>query len=847
MRKSANQPKLRSVRAPGKGPVDAVWLPAVLLAALLSPAVLRGGEEAAGRSFALHGATIDTISGEVLESSVLLVESGKIKALGKDVKIPAGMKVYDLGGYVVLPGLLDAETTLASDNRDTLGSLSPQVRALDGWDFYRKNRELLEGGVTSVYLSPGIPASTTKTRLISGQGAVVKTAGSAKDPRRRVVSASSGLQVTLGELSRLQPSIYIPPVGASPDNPFEVIFPPLPQSRAGEFLALRQVLARTRAWGASLARHLKDGSAVPAYDGLSSGLYPVVEGRDHLRVRVNKARDIYHILELAREADIKVVIEGGAEAERLTAWLARMKVPVIFPGAFQAGKLPGGDLQTPSLEGRLREESILRMHHAGVRVILNSPTDAEVKNLLLQAAAAVRLGMEPMEALRAITLNPAGILGVDGRIGSISVGKDADLIVLGGDPLGADNRVQAVFIDGELVFNRAPEVTGDCTVIRAGRLITGAGSEHSNGIVIVRKGKIEYAGAGLILETGEKAARVIDASSQTVIHGLIDAGGTAGTRAESLVPSLRVGKGSSGAGKAAGFRLVDSIDPGDPALMELVKAGITTVLITPPGAGQVSALKLAAADPAEAVLKPYAAQYFTKSSSKTLKTAKSYHDSWVKFEQKKEAAEKKGEEFKDKAPKVQDAYEPYRALFKGDVPALVEVSTASAVSGVIALYKDQYGIRVLCSGLSSLKRDEDLGALAGMLLSKTGGIVLQAPLIVKQDNQSVNWPQELNALGITLSVRSRVADGARLLPLQVSYAVREGWNSRSALRSMTSVPAKQFGISDRVGSIEKGKDADLVILSGAPFSVTSRVLGVMVDGKLVHGVEEFKEQVDGND
>ena len=205
MRKSANQPKLRSVRAPGKGPVDAVWLPAVLLAALLSPAVLRGGEEAAGRSFALRGATIYTISGEVLESSVLLVESGKIKALGKDVKIPAGMKVYDLGGYVVLPGLLDAETTLASDNRDTLGSLSPQVRALDGWDFYRKNRELLEGGVTSVYLSPGIPASTTKTRLISGQGAVVKTAGSAKDPRRRVVSASSGLQVTLGPVTKRGP------------------------------------------------------------------------------------------------------------------------------------------------------------------------------------------------------------------------------------------------------------------------------------------------------------------------------------------------------------------------------------------------------------------------------------------------------------------------------------------------------------------------------------------------------------------------------------------------------------------------------------------------------------------
>ena len=98
-----------------------------------------------------------------------------------------------------------------------------------------------------------------------------------------------------------------------------------------------------------------------------------------------------------------------------------------------------------------------------------------------------------------------------------------------------------------------------------------------------------------------------------------------------------------------------------------------------------------------------------------------------------------------------------------------------------------------------------------------------------------------------LSVRSRVASGARLLPLQVSYAVREGWNSRLALRSMTLIPAQQFGIADRVGSIEKGKDADLVILSGEPFSIATRVLAVMVDGKLVHAVEQFEGEVDKNE
>ena len=846
MQRTFNQPELSPSVGANKGARFAALCLLAMLALLL-PAALRASEEGPGRTFALRGATVYTVSGEIEENANLVVEEGRIKAVGKDVKIPDGMKTYDLSGYVVVPGLLDAETNLASDNRETLESLSPQVKALDGWDFYRDNRDLLKGGVTSVYLAPGIPAAKTRTRLLSGQGAVVKIAGDKANPRKRVVTESSGFQVTLGELSRLQPSTYLPPVAASPDNPFEVLVPPLPQSRAGEFLALRRTLSRARGYRDSLAGHLRDGGSVPAYDPIAASLYPVITGGDHLRVRANKARDIYHILELARESEIKVVIEGGAEAEKLTPWLAKMKVPVIFPGGFQSGKLPGGDLQSPAIEGRLQEESILRMHRAGVRVIINSPTDAEGKNLLLQAAAAVRFGMKPAEALRTITLNPAEVLGVADRIGSISVGKDADLVVLGGHPLGANNRVQAVFINGELVFNLAPAITKECTVIRAGRLITGGGAEYSNGVVVVKKGKIDYAGPGLLFEGIDKAARVIDASSQTVIPGLIDAGGTAGARAESLAPGFDAAPGSAGAGKAADFRLVDSIDPRDPALMELVRAGITTALIAPPSAGQVSALKLAARDPAAAVIKPYAAQYFSRSSSKTLKTAKAYHDSWVAFEKKKAAAEKKGAEFKDKAPKLQAAYEPYRALFKGDVPALVEASNAASVPGIVALYKDQYKIRVLCAGLASLKRDEDLSGLAGLLLSKTEGLVLQNPLVVRQDGQVVNWPGRLSALGMKFSVRSRVADGARLLPLQVAYSVREGWNSRLALRSMTTVPAEQFGISDRVGTIEKGKDADLVILSTEPFSLTSRVLGVMVDGRLVHGVDKYKGQVDANE
>ena len=111
------------------------WI-AVAFAALL-PAWLEGSEETASRSFAMRGATIHTISGDIQENTNLVVKDGKIVALGQKVVIPKGLKVYDLKGYVVIPGLLDAETTLASDNRDTLESVSPQVRALDGWDYFR--------------------------------------------------------------------------------------------------------------------------------------------------------------------------------------------------------------------------------------------------------------------------------------------------------------------------------------------------------------------------------------------------------------------------------------------------------------------------------------------------------------------------------------------------------------------------------------------------------------------------------------------------------------------------------------------------------------------------------------
>jgi len=804
-----------------------------------------------GRTLALHAGSVYTVSEGVLDDVTILVVNGKIAGIGRDVDVPDGVRVHDLRDHVVLPGLIDAETTLASDGRDTRKSVSPEVKAIDGWDFFRDLDEVLEGGVTTVYVSPGISARRSQgvsTRLVSGRGAVVKTAGRDDNRLARVVTDSIGIQVNLGDLALRHPTIFDPPVGASPDVPFEMAPMQLPQSRIGEFLALRRLIGRAGAYRISVEAGLDGTTSMPELDAESAAVFALLEGRDHLRVRADKARDIYHVLRLAREMGVPLVLEGAAESERLTSWIVAMEVPVIFPGAFQSGSLPRGDLTSPAREGRLDEDAILRMQKAGVKIVLNSPSDSDVKNLLLQAAAAVRLGMDPNDALRAITLHPAQVLGVDHRVGSIEVGKDADLIVLGGDPFGPDSEPQAVIIEGEIVHRESPEVSTDTTVIRGGHIFTGAGKVIRGGVVLVEKGKIEYVGPGALLGSIEKAAKVIDASGLTIVPGMIDSGGTAGLRAEDLSPGHGARAGSSGATSSASLRLVDSIDPQDPSLSVLIRAGITTAVITPPPgrdvSGQVSVLKLGAADPDRAVIEPFAALHFGGVSSRTLKSAKAYHDSWKKWEAKRDEAKKKGAEFADDPPKENDAYAPFRAVFDKEVPALVEVSNLSSLTGTVKLLGDQYGARVLVAGLASISREKDLAKALDVIRNRTEGVFLSAPFIVEQDHKTVNWPREFTSAGVSIGLRSRVATGARLLPLQIAYAVREGWNADQALRAMTSTPAKQLGVADRVGSIEKGKDADLVILSGEPFAVTSRVLGVIVDGRLVHGVDELAKQVE---
>jgi len=178
-------------------------------------------------------------------------------------------------------------------------------------------------------------------------------------------------------------------------------------------------------------------------------------------------------------------------------------------------------------------------------------------------------------------------------------------------------------------------------------------------------------------------------------------------------------------------------------------------------------------------------------------------------------------------PPLNEAYEPYRAMFAGRVPALVEVSTAPEIEQVLKLFVDEYKVRLGLLGA------EEAYKRAGIIKKAEAGVVVPPAVLSTREGKQYVLADELARKGVTVIFQSDAADGARTLPLMAAYFVRMGMSAEHALLALTKNPASLYGIDDRVGSIEAGKDADIIIFSGDPFEVQSRVMRVFVSGREV--------------
>lgn len=376
---------------------------------------------------ALTGGHVVPITAEPFDGTVL-IEDGVIVALGESVPIPSQATVVDLAGKWVLPGFIDAHTHLGvheeaegwagDDTNEMTDPVTAHVRAIDainpaemGFD------DALSGGVTTVNVNPG------SGNPIGGLTVALRTHGRIVD--EMVLRSPSGLKSALGE------------------NPKRVYgeAKKTPSTRLGTAAVIRSAFVEAQNY---LARVAKEGVAAPR-DLKLEALGMVLRGEIPWRQHCHRADDIATALRIADEFGYQLVIDHGTEAHLVADVLADRGIPVLI-----------GPLFTSRSKVELRNRSIANpglLAASGVEIsIITDHPVIPIHFLVHQASLAVKEGLDPATALRAITINPAKVLGVADLVGSLEAGKDADVVVWSGDPLDVMQRALTVYLRGTAVY-----------------------------------------------------------------------------------------------------------------------------------------------------------------------------------------------------------------------------------------------------------------------------------------------------------------------------------------------------------------------------------------------------------
>ena len=376
-----------------------------------------------------RGATVLPIAGPAIESGVLIVEGGAIVEVGgPDLPTPQGAVEHDLTGRMLLPGLVDSHSHVGSaSGGDGSSPLHPDVRALDSIDiasdsFWRARA----GGITTVNVMSG------SGHLMSGQTVYLKLRDGGRtvedwlfcaDP---LADVCGGMKMANGTNSMRNP--------------------PFPGTRARSAALVRGLYHEARGYVESRDDRVDDPPA--GRDLRMEALAEVLAGDRIVQHHTHRHNDIATVLRLRDEFGFRVVIQHGTESWKLAEEIAAAGVPVSITFIDS----PGG--KEEALDWSLEIGAILE--RAGVDVAFNTDDFITDSRLLLRSAAlAVRNGMSRAAALEALTLAPARMLGLEDRVGSLEAGKDADFVVLSGDPLSVYTTVEQTWVEGRQIYDRS--------------------------------------------------------------------------------------------------------------------------------------------------------------------------------------------------------------------------------------------------------------------------------------------------------------------------------------------------------------------------------------------------------
>jgi imidazolonepropionase-like amidohydrolase len=391
----------------------------------------------------VRGAKIYPVSGTAIERGVLIVRGTKIEAVGADSKvaIPKGARVVDASGKVIIPGIVDTHSHIGIGSRPSVpanedvnegtGPIQPGLRALDA--IYPEDPGIhmaLSGGVTTANIMPG------SGNVIGGQTAYVKLRGRTID-EMLIPGTIGGLKMANGE----NPKHY----GRENQAPMTRMEEAALARK--EFTKAQEYKRKWDEYNKKVAAGDKDAKA-PDRDPELEPLVEVLEGKRIVQHHTHRADDIMTVVRLSEEFHFKVVIHHGSEAYQVADELAKHKVPVTLTIV----DAPGGKLEATQVEF----EAAAILEKAGVKVAVNTDDFINSSRFLLrEAALTMRGGLSETAALEALTRNAAEMLDLQNRVGTLEPAKDADFVVLSGDPFSVYTKVLETWIEGEKVFDRS--------------------------------------------------------------------------------------------------------------------------------------------------------------------------------------------------------------------------------------------------------------------------------------------------------------------------------------------------------------------------------------------------------
>lgn len=840
------------------------WLSIALIAATSSQAVqpeLPYETEADRRNLPktngnvlIKNARILTVTKGTIPEGDILVENGKIVAVGKNIFAKGGVAIIDAKGKVVSPGIVDAHMHRGADaiNEGT-DSITGEVRMEDVLNpTSRTLYHALAGGETTGMLLHG------SANIIGGQSKVIKFKYGRKSSELPVKDAPRMIKFALGE--------NVTRSGNSSSTRF-------PKTRMGVQAGYRRAFTEAKAYLETWKKwNESDKKGTPPRRDLRlETLADILERKIWVQCHSYRADEMLMMVRLSQEFGFKIgAMQHALEAYKIAPELQKAGVGVSIFVDNWSFKIEGYDAIPYNAE---------ICSKAGVLVSINTDGTNGIPALITDAAKVMRFGnLDENQALAMVTINPAKQLGVDHRVGSIEVGKDADLVIWSGHPLSVYSRVETTMIEGEIFFQRKDAHGVDKTstfkteltpnkktkplqiptgkgayVIQNATIYPVSGPKFV-GSIRVEDGKIAQVGANVTT----RGATIVNGKGLEVYPGFIDGGNSIGLNEISpigqMVDSSELGNIQPDLIASTAVQVQSEHFP--VARMNGVLASLTRPL----GgtiSGQASVIQNGGWTTESMRLgQDMLSVAFTGGGGGGFFENEHLDACELHIDMRQWEDDLLGGALNTVNPVVQGGLEAYfnRAVefaknpdpynlqmmammpyIKGEKPVLLRVRSAAQIRGAVEFIK-KYNLKGILSGAPDAWKVAELLKKEGIpvLIEPGGKSTLGADQPVNEwdpyDSVKAHGAL-LQRAGVKFAYQSNDNAGAFLLPIKVGQSCAYGLSREDALRALTLSAAEILGVADKIGSIEEGKIANLVITDGDPFELTTNIVGVFLGGK----------------